>query len=214
MRTRNLLLLGLAAVAVVGLVAVVPSGAQTNDDLPTYQHAVKFVCGETGGTSDDAEPVLNGTYATGINVHNPNFATVRGNASGEGGPGAGASFSPTFRKKAVVVYPNFFAGGSEPRERPQPPGPWFRPAELRPDWGLEIDCFDIRAVLLGDIDPSTEGPQPDPRADGGLIKGFVVIEARGRLPLDVSAVYTVMDEDLKTTSVDVEQVQPKKIRSG
>ncbi|HEX8099103.1 MAG TPA: hypothetical protein VF660_02750 [Actinomycetota bacterium] len=214
MRIRNALIIFFALTAVVGVVAIIPSGAQTNDDLPTWQHAVKFVCGDTGGTSDISEPVLNGTYATGINVHNPNSSTVRGNADAAGGPSRSASFSPTYRKKVVVVYPNFFEGGSEPAERPQPPGPWFRPAELKPDWGFEIDCYDIRSVLLGDIEPQTPEAQPDPRSDGGLIKGFVVIETQSRLPLDVTAVYTVMDEDLKTTSEDVETVQPRKIRSG
>jgi hypothetical protein len=215
MRTRNLLLLGLAAVAAVGLVAVVPSGAQTSDDLPTFQHAVKFICGDAGGTSDNSQPVLLGTYDTAINIHNPNFAIVRGNASDPGGPSTSASFSPTFRKKAVVLFPQLVGGEiRELTEFPQGPLPWFRPAQLRPDWGFEIDCRDIRDVLMDDTDPVTEGPQPDPRAERGLIKGYVVIEAKGRLPLDVTVAYTTIDDDLKATTVDVETVEPKKIRSG
>ena len=205
MRVRTVLVIFAVAAAALATFAVVPSGAETdNKDLPTWQHAVKFICGESGGTSDASFPVLSGTYATEINVHNPNSHIVRGNVSTRGGPSTSATFSPTFRKKVLVLEQT--TGGGV-LEAPQEPSPWLRPDQLRPDWGLMIDCLDIRSHLLGD----------DPRSDQNLLIGFVVIEARGRLPLDVVATYTVLEDEpptFTTTSVDVETVQPKKIRSG
>ena len=206
MRLRTALITFAVASAALATLAVVPSGAQTDDDdnLPTWQHAAKFICGDSGGTSDASQPVLVGTYATEINVHNPNLHTVRGNATTRGGPSTSASFSPTFRKKVLVLEQTTDGGVLE---APQPPSAWFRPDQLRPDWGMMIDCLDIRSHLLAG----------DPHADDRLLIGFVVIEARGKLPLDVVATYTVMEEEgvtFTTTSVDVETVQPKRIRSG
>lgn len=68
-----------------------------------------------------------GLYSTAINVHNPNRHPVR------------------FLKKAVLLY-----DGRKPEEaleRPLPPA-HRDPAvvEIQPDWGLEIDCHDIRQV--------------------------------------------------------------------
>lgn len=55
--------------------------------------------------------------------------------------------------------------------------------ELGPDWGLEIDCSDIRNVLL---EQPSRGPGPQAPI---FIKGWVVIESPD--PLDVVAVYTI-----------------------
>lgn len=153
-------------------------------------YAVKFLCGEfdvagaaTRPPGSAEGPVKRGNYQTAINVHNPNGVPVR------------------FRKKAVLLFE-----GTEPvlnpdpadMERPRPPGPRV-PARLDPDWGLEIDCPDIRQVLL-------QQP-PVPGAVPPFIKGWVVIEApvalipqnpqfsdaavvARRAPLDVVVVYT------------------------
>ncbi len=199
---RNLVLLLALAVATV---AFLPSIARSNDDndLPTWQHSAKFLCGR----ADDDGPVVLGEYATAINVHNPNSHTVRGNASQPGGPSESLSFSPTFRKKALRLFPG------EP-ETPTPPGPWFRPGQLPRDWGFEIDCRDIRTLLCP--------PSPKECVSPVFIKGFVVIEARSRLPLDVVAAYTTLGEPVsgefagggRQNTVEIETVQPKKIRSG
>ncbi len=203
-RNRTVLIL---LAMLVGALAVFPAGAQTNDNgLPTFQHSAKFICGPSNG-----DVLAEGEYRTAINVHNPNLSAVRGNEITKGGPSDSQTFSPTFRKKAVLLYPR----GDEPAETPQRPGPWFRPPALRSDWGFEIDCLDIRSELLG----GGEGGSNDV-----FIKGFVVIEARGKLPLDVVAAYTVEREEALgggfvtgstiAISEDIETVQPKRIRSG
>ena len=63
-------------------------------------------------------------------------------------------------------------------EPPKPPSQLFR-AELLPDWGMEVDCRDIRQELLSGL----ASPAPV------FIKGWVIIESPD--PLDVVAVYTV-----------------------
>jgi hypothetical protein len=106
--------------------------------------------------------VQTGLYSTAINVHNPHRHPV------------------TFLKKAVLLYDG--RKPDEALERPMPPARTEKPIviELRPDWGLEIDCHDIRRVLLGANAP----PAPV------FIKGWVVIETFVDSPLDVVAVYT------------------------
>jgi hypothetical protein len=124
-------------------------------------YAAKFVCGYMPEPSQAADegPVEPGSYATAINVHNPNTKPVN------------------FVKKAVLL----FDAGSKAAERfeePKPPGRRID-AELGPDWGMEIDCRDIRLEMLkGQVSPAPI-----------FIKGWVVIESAE--PLDVVAVYTV-----------------------
>ena len=129
-----------------------------------FVYAAKFVCGRFLGERQPAEegPVEPGSYATAINIHNPHARTV------------------TFVKKAVLL----FVGTEEEKgfEIPRPPHR-ARTAELGPDWGMEIDCRDVRDVLLSD-QPGVPGPQAPV-----FIKGWVVIESPE--PLDVVAVYTV-----------------------
>ena len=172
--------------------------------LPKDVYAVKFVCGTyTGapaGTHPTEGPVKPGNYLTAINVHNPN------------------GFSITFWKKAVLLYraDKFI----EP-ELPMPPYP-LRQVMLKPDWGLEIDCADIRSVLLKEAGPGLPSAPPAPT----FIKGWVVIEVKGQqahqvepLPLDVTAVYTSHGY-AKTSSgtvpegfaEDVEPVLPKRVK--
>ena len=62
------------------------------------------------------------------------------------------------------------------------------PAGLEPDWGMEIDCPDIRTVLL-------QTPAATPLS---FIKGWVVIKVpptpvKGAKLLDVVAAYTAHD---------------------
>jgi hypothetical protein len=134
-----------------------------------YVYAAKFLCGELKPVpaSQGEGPVEPGSYATAINVHNPH------------------SFRVGIRKKAILL---FDARNPEHAvERPLPPVHRDCPVikELGPDWGLEIDCRDIREVLLADASGQTGPPTPT------FIKGWVVIETLSDVPLDVVAVYTV-----------------------
>src|SRR6476659_651486 len=93
-----------------------------------WVYAAKFVCGEMKPQDPKREqPVEAGRYATAINIHNPNPVPVG------------------FLKKAVLLF-----DASHPPEVleqvVQPRRPITR--ELGPDAGLEIDCRDIREVLL------------------------------------------------------------------
>jgi hypothetical protein len=159
-------------------------------------YAVKFLCGDlpaaTTPSPDGEGPVKPGDYLTAINVHNPNPTNV------------------AFQKKAVLLYR--FGQHFEP-EQPMPPGKLVD-AALKEDWGLEIDCADIRSKLLG-------GAVPAPT----FIKGWVIIEVTGAQynveprPLDVTAVYTSHGWDLRTTppayqgfAEAVEAVHPKRIK--
>ena len=129
-------------------------------------YTAKFLCGlfDPQRITDQGNiegPVKPGRYATAINVHNPN--PVR---------------PVSLRKKAVLLF-----SGSTPHEQPpevvHQPGPLHQVA-VGPDGAFEIDCSDIRAVLLAPAGP----PAPE------FIKGMVVIETAPDTPLDVVAVYT------------------------
>jgi hypothetical protein len=124
-----------------------------------------------GDTCDTREgPVKPGNYETAINVVNP------------------TQFPLVFVKKAVLLF-NADPANPVPTpgtfEEPQPPGVLIS-AQLPANWGLEIDCPDIRQVLLGIPPPSP--PTGDPSF---FMKGFVVIETfvAGEL-LDIVAAYT------------------------
>jgi hypothetical protein len=160
-------------------------------------YAVKFLCGSLRPPltpTDGVEwPVKPGNYLTAINVHNPN------------------TFLVGFRKKAVLLYR--FGTVMDP-EAPMPPGE-YRFAQLKPDWGLEIDCLDIRKVLLA----GQQVPAPT------FIKGWVILEVfpmAGTLaipPIDVTAVYTSHGWRQSGTSwvydgfaEDVEAVLPKRVK--
>ncbi len=95
-------------------------------------------------------------------------------------------------KKAILLFPSV----SREPETPHGPSRLYR-LELNPDWGVEIDCQDIREVLLkGEHLPST------------FIKGWVVIESTS--PLDVEVVYTA--QGLKGgLSLATERVHPTKV---
>ena len=118
-------------------------------------YAAKFLCGEFKGGAAGAAPIEGpvrpGHYATAINVHNPH-----------------PSRPVSFRKKAVLLFAGSNVDTAHEPEIPKPPGPVFG-VELRPDWGMEIDCFDIRKVLLPNAPPPPV-----------FIKGWVVLEDRWR----------------------------------
>ena len=166
------LALGLFLIVIAGL----PNGtdvgsrsAATAQTLPpTDVYSAKFLCGNflPKELSDKAEwPVKPGNYFTTINVHNPNRTLI------------------SFQKKAVLLYRA--DKPSDVAEQPMPPSELIA-VQLKDDWGLEIDCSDIRNKLLG-------GAVPAP----AFIEGWVVIEVKGNqahstdpIPLDVTAVYT------------------------
>jgi hypothetical protein len=147
-----------------------------------YVYAAKFLCGELKREARET-PVEPGSYSTAINVHNPHGTPV------------------TLRKKAILLY-----DARQPQdavERPTPPvhRECIVTKELGPDYGLEIDCRDIREVLLSAA-PGAVGPPPPV-----FIKGWVVIETR--VPLDVVAVYTVAPIGTKgqqPVSITIERV--------
>jgi hypothetical protein len=127
-----------------------------------FVYAAKFVCGFMPEPSQPSEelPVEPGSYATAINVHNPQTKPV------------------VFAKKAVLLFDAAGATVEKLFEATKEPSR-LREAELGPDWGMEIDCRDIRLELL-------EGQAPPAPV---FIKGWLVIESPELL--DVVAVYTV-----------------------
>lgn len=129
-----------------------------------WVYSAKFLCGEMKPQPPDREgPVEPGRYATAINVHNP------------------ASRPVAFIKKAVLLFDE--SSPDDAHERPRPPAHRLT-AKLPPDFGLEIDCRDIREVLLRGAAGGKAPPAPV------FIKGWVVIETFFDSPLDVLAVYT------------------------
>ncbi|HYE28614.1 MAG TPA: hypothetical protein VEA61_10320 [Allosphingosinicella sp.] len=98
-----------AAIDPAALVAVTP--------LPINEYAVKVVCGRMGGPGQ-LTPVVNGFYATAVNVHNP-------------GP------LVTFWRKVAIARPG--APG---------PISGFKAMQLKNDQAVEFDCRQIFAQLL------------------------------------------------------------------
>jgi hypothetical protein len=97
--------------------------------MTTFVYAAKFICGSMSEPQQPTEegPVEPGSYATAINVHNPNTEAV------------------VFIKKAVLLFAeNEKEEGFEIPKEPSRP----REAQLGPDWGMEIDGRDIRQELL------------------------------------------------------------------
>jgi hypothetical protein len=132
--------------------------------FPINVYSVKFLCGLNPPTPQgqiETGPVKPGNYLTAINIHNPNFSPV------------------PFVKKAVLMYAND-ATFQQGFEIPRPPGQLVQ-AALEADFGMEIDCADIRQVLLKGMTPPTSN---------SFIKGWVVIETPGKVTLDIVAAYT------------------------
>jgi hypothetical protein len=189
-----------AFVASCALVLGFANGAAAQLPPAKDVYAVKFLCGNflpkpPKQLPDGVEwPVKPGNYFTAINLHNPNGSPI------------------VFQKKAVLLY-----RADQPPAKPETP---MRPSPLQQagldlDFGLEIDCSDIRNVLLG-------GAVPAPT----FIKGWVVIEVKGNqahqtdpLQLDVTAVYTShgYNQSGKVPvpegfAEDVEQILPKRVK--
>jgi hypothetical protein len=112
-------------------------------------YAAKFVCGSMPELPPLEEgPVEPGSYATAINVHNPN-------------PREAAVFA----KKAVLLFSE--AEKDEGFETPKAPYERSRREEqLGPDFGMKLDGRDIRELLTG------QAP-----AAPVFIEGWVVIES-------------------------------------
>lgn len=147
-------------------------------------YSAKFLCGTVPMDVGDEGPVKPGNYQTAINVHNPS-----------------TMMSVAFDKKAVLL---FDATNPPLPEEPRPPGPLFN-VTLLPNWGLEIDCNDIRTVLLAGIAP----PAP------AFIKGWVVIDVPTLAPLDVVAAYTAHGFDAAGApegfSLEVVPIEPTNV---
>jgi hypothetical protein len=164
-----------AAFVAVMLLSIDTANAQGSGLFQRTVYSAKFLCGEfqsppgvcpdgttctsdadclnPGETCDQPEgPVKPGNYQTAINVLNPTRHPV------------------AFQKKAVLLFsndPDLPVPTPGTFEEPQPPGNLFT-AILEENWGMEIDCPDIREVLLGQ--------PPDPTVELPFIKGFVVLE--------------------------------------
>ena len=190
-----------AVVASCALALGLSNGAAAQTPPPKDAYAVKFLCGnflpkQPQIHTDGAEewPVKPGNYLTAINVHNPNGSPI------------------SFQKKAVLLY----RADNPPKkpETPMPPSNRYT-VSLEPDFGLEIDCRDIRNILLS-------GAAPAPT----FLTGWVVIEVQGNqahqtdpLQLDVTAVYTSHGWDQSGQvpvyvgfAEDIEQVLPKRVK--
>jgi len=195
MKRVTLTLAVLAIVAAAFGLWAAQSKAQTlaTIDTPANVYAVKFLCGDL---KPDLQgrlegPVKPGDYQTAINIHNPQTTIV------------------PFRKKAVLMFashPEFQIG----LEVPRAPGPRFD-IKLEPDWGLEIDCADIRAVLLKHLGPMVQPPT--------FIKGWVVIEVPGRASLDIVTAYTAHGFKTDATglqpegfALEIERAYPSYVR--
>jgi hypothetical protein len=158
----------LALIAVLGL-SIDPAQAQLVQSQRKV-YSAKFVCGSfqpppPGPVPQREGPVKPGNYQTAINVVNPTRHPL------------------VFLKKAVLLYNSQQPPPPTVFEQPMPPGPYVT-AILEPNWGFEIDCPDIRQVLLG-------MPPPLPGTSAPFIKGFVVLETfKSNDFLDVVGAYT------------------------
>jgi len=136
-------------------------------------YSVKFSCGEFGKAVQPNPaariegPYKPGNYQTAINVHNPQINTP-----------------VDFQKKAILLYSGKAPVKEQSFEKPIAPGKLIT-ANLPPDFGMLIDCQDIRAVLL-----------PGVAAAPTFIEGWVVLIVRvpagapAAPRLDVTAAYT------------------------
>ena len=126
---------------------------------------VPFADGLGGGPA-----LVPGEYLTAVNIHNPD-----------------PDNAVTFTKKVAEALPE--------RLLPEVGEVSDRVTEtLGPDQALEVDCTDA-FLLLGRDGGEEEMVAPDEVRPSSFLKGFVVIETRGRPnqspPLDVVGVYTV-----------------------
>jgi hypothetical protein len=107
-----------------------------------------------------------GVYHTAINIHNPHTFLQQ--------PICWKILSPT------------------PDGAPTQPGPWQR-GELRPDWGMEINCRLISQFA------------------GASLTGFVVIHSPNEL--DVVVVYTVERRNQPVVQLEIKTISPRIIQT-
>jgi hypothetical protein len=207
MKTRRVLLAavgGLIAVAGTTSGLALAASAGTPTTLPFTSYAAKFACGEFGKTlaasAKDAPegPVAPGYYQTAINIHNPDNSAV------------------SFQKKAILMYSGTKPATETKFEQPLPPGNLIQTG-LPSDYGMLIDCQDIRAMLL-----------PTAPAAPAFIEGYVVIQVPNSstsnpegAQLDVTSLLTGNGYNCTTTtactregfSTSIEQVKPDNVTS-
>lgn len=169
------LLVPVVAAAAVAVPFVVVNHASGSATPPYLSYAVKFACGDFGklipasAANVPEGPVKPGDYQTAINVHNPS-----------------AGLTVAFVKKAVLLYSGTKPVPETAFEVPKPPRPQVN-ASLQPDFGMLIDCQDIRTKLV---------TAPAAPVAPTFIEGYVVIQqpqpaaGAGPAPLDVTAMYT------------------------
>lgn len=154
--------------------------------MAVFTYATKFLCGEfdrqlVGERGRLEGPVKPGNYLTAINIHNPNGRTI------------------PLEKRAILLFAGAEPTPQEAFERPVKPAPSLK-AELPADWGMEIDCPDIRMRLLRGAAPAAPI----------FIKGWVIVSSP--TPLDVVAVYTShtfgRDGITEGFALEIERVPP------
>lgn len=129
-----------------------------------WEYSVKFVCGLSNDPGNPpAEPdVKAGSYATKINIHNPNAQTV------------------SILKKVVLANP-------EDSKTLIPPTKRFQD-RLESDWAMSVNCAEIVRLLSKSKIP----PGPNATFIEGYLVIDSISPAGGGLPqLDVDAVYTI-----------------------
>jgi len=190
------LVMAVALASAVGVAVQNNRSAVADEREAVWEFTVKFTCGEmtmdnmnAPGNDGEAQPggeegpVVNGRYRTAINFHNASLTdtiVVRNpNVAPNSNP---FRLDSEIAKKALVLFPQEPGGQFEQVQQPEP----FRvtPQSIGPDAGFEVDCEDIREVLLGDPD-GTGSQTADPRQDAPFIKGFVVILVSSPIAPDV-----------------------------
>ena len=159
----------------------------TKRDVPppppiTYIYSAKIVCGTVTipgprpelPTLLDTAPVVPGLYRTAVNIHN-----------------FWENETAFLQKVAIAL----------PQDQPLGPVTQLVQTRLGPNGAVEVDCYNIVAILAGTASAKAE-----------FLKGFLVIESP--VELGVTAVYTVENLQQKGIKTDVEQVQYHVVRQS
>jgi hypothetical protein len=129
-----------------------------------FEYVIKFLCGSAKSEGDLGwvQPVVEGEYMTGINVHNPSKKAV--------------SFASKVAATKATIGVGLFREVHVPME---------------PDGVREYGCVNLLSERVS-----------------GFTEGFMVIASP--VELDVVAVYTARAPGDHVTTLDVEEIQPKK----
>ncbi len=159
----------------------------TKRDVPppppaTYIYSAKIVCGTVTPpgprpelpTLLDTAPVVPGLYRSAINIHN--FWEK----------------DTAFLQKVAIAMP---------QDQPLGPVTQLVQTSLGPNGAVEVDCYNIVAILAGTASAKAE-----------FLKGFLIIESP--VELGVTAVYTVENLQQKRIKTDVEQIQYHVVRQS